>query len=82
MRPIIIGTFSKCMACAGKEDIDTSFLVPGLSVLGILLFLLMWETSARYITNYIPMIYIGAVIGMKEIEKYWKQYKAVSGNTV
>lgn len=66
---LVIGTFGKCMACTGKKEIDTSFLIPGLSVLGILLFLLMWETSARYITNYIPMIYIGAVIGMSEISK-------------
>lgn len=29
-------------------------------------FLMMWETNARYIVNYIPMIYVAAVLGMAQ----------------
>ena len=38
-----------------------------LAVFGLLLFLVMWETNARYIVNYIPMIYVAAVLGMAQV---------------
>ena len=28
---------------------------------------MMWETNARYIVNYIPMIYVAAVLGMAQV---------------
>lgn len=49
-----------------KQKDTVANLVPMLSVLGIFLFLLMWETSARYIVNYIPMIYICATDGVEK----------------
>ena len=42
-------------------------LAPSLSVFGILLFLLIWETDGRYITNYLPFIFICATMGINSI---------------
>lgn len=36
-------------------------LAPRLSILGILAFLMMWETSGRYFINFVPMFLISAV---------------------
>lgn len=36
-------------------------LAPRLSMLGILAFLMLWETSGRYFTNFVPMFLISAV---------------------
>lgn len=41
-----------------------SGVIPQLSVFGLMLFLMMWETNARYIVNFIPMIYVSAALGM------------------
>ena len=38
--------------------------LPLLCVFGIMLFLMLWEVSGRYATNYIPMIIIAAVSGL------------------
>lgn len=40
-----------------------SNLIPQLCVFGILLFLCIWEVNGRYITNFIPMIYISGAPG-------------------
>lgn len=39
-------------------------VLPMLCVFGIMLFLMMWEVTGRYGTNYIPMIMISAVSGL------------------
>ena len=43
---------------------DFYFLAPRLSGLGILFFLLLWETSGRYFTNFIPLLIISAVLAI------------------
>lgn len=45
------------------------YITPLLSVFGLLLFLVMWEAHARYITNYIPVIYICAAVSMEYLSK-------------
>lgn len=50
------------------EKIKQIDLVPRLASLGILAFLLLWETSGRYFTNFIPMMLICAVTSLE-----WKQ---------
>lgn len=40
------------------------FLAPRLAMFGVLLFFAGWETSGRYITNYIPVIFLSAVMGI------------------
>lgn len=50
-----------------REDISETYgleVIPQLSVFGLMLFLMMWETNARYIVNFIPMIYVSAAMGM------------------
>ncbi len=39
-----------------------------ISVFGILLFLMMWEVNSRYITTFIPFIFICAVAGTENLE--------------
>lgn len=51
----------------GKKKIGVR-LVPHLSVFGIMLFLLFWEVSGRYATNFIPMIMLAAVSGADLIQ--------------
>lgn len=42
-------------------------LVPRLSVFGLLLFLLMWETSPRYLVNFLPLLFLGAAQGAEPL---------------
>ena len=39
-------------------------ITPRLAVFGLLLFLLWWEARWRYFSNYIPMIFLSALLGM------------------
>lgn len=58
------------MICSGfqevllKEKRFSEFLAPRVAVFGILLFLIFWEVSGRYFSNFIPMIFISALMGM------------------
>lgn len=45
------------------------FMAPHIAFIGITLFLLMWETSGRYITNYIPILFICAVSGPELLDR-------------
>lgn len=47
-----------------KKRQRESYLVPFLAVFGCWLFLMMWESNGRYFTNFIPMIFICATIGV------------------
>lgn len=40
--------------------------VPHLCVFGVMLFLLFWEVSGRYVTNFIPMMMLAAASGLNE----------------
>ena len=63
----------------GEDVFQMEYLIPELAVFGLLLFLMMWETNARYIVNYIPMIYVAAVFGMAQVfafaGKSWRRKK-------
>lgn len=58
-------------------------LTTGMAVGGLLLFLVNWETSPRYITNYVPIIVLAAVGGCRSlylrnvpsIYKKWNDWK-------
>lgn len=43
--------------------------IPLLSLFGLFLFLLIWETRSRYLINFIPIIVISAVIGFDYLMK-------------
>lgn len=44
-------------------------IAPRLAVFGLLLFLLCWEARWRYFSNYIPLIFISALLGMESVSK-------------
>lgn len=58
------------MAISGLKNVfsrqrSAYCFIPQLSVFGIWLFLMMWETTGRYMINYIPMMIISASSGMQ-----------------
>lgn len=50
-----------------QENGWDSELITGMAVGGLLLFLMNWETSPRYITNYVPIIVLAAVGGCRSL---------------
>lgn len=54
----------------GKVKYRESILptAPRLAMLGILFFLILWETSGRYFTNYVPILIVCASLTL-----YWKK---------
>jgi hypothetical protein len=54
----------------GKVKYRESILptAPRLAMLGILCFLILWETSGRYFTNYVPILIVCASLTL-----YWKK---------
>ena len=55
-------------AARGKEE-KAGFMAPYIAFFGLAIFLLMWETSGRYITNFIPVLFICAASGPKLLDK-------------
>lgn len=67
-----------------------SCLAPRLAVFGLLLFLIFWEARWRYFSNYIPMIFLSALMGVEPLERAmrkcvgrfcagWRQKRRISG---
>lgn len=56
----------------GKVKYRQSVLpaAPRIAMLGILCFLILWETSGRYFTNYVPILIVCAALTL-----YWKKGK-------
>lgn len=48
-----------------RKEKPSERMIPPLCVLGLLLFLLLWEVSGRYLTNYLPMLLVSAVPGLQ-----------------
>lgn len=46
-----------------------------LSIYGIFIFLLVWETRSRYLVNFIPIFIYGSVMGLRQLELVVKKYK-------
>ena len=44
-------------------------LAPRLAVFGLLLFLICWEARWRYFSNFIPMIFLSALLGLERFER-------------
>lgn len=59
---MILGTVPRGARAATLEN--GGALAPRMAVLGILAFLLLWETSGRYVTNFIPLFHVCAVLGL------------------
>ncbi len=68
---MIWGTISNVyQLITGSYEQDVWDIAPHLSYWGLLLFLLMWETSARYTVNFIPVLYICAIMGARSAMRY------------
>lgn len=57
--------------CIREKQItpELEVLAPRLACLGILAFLMLWETSGRYFTNFVPMMIICGVIALARLGK-------------
>ena len=56
-------------ADAPMQDPAAALQAPVLASIGITVFLMHWETSARYITNYVPVLLIVSVYGIECLQK-------------
>lgn len=57
----VMSALEKLLAALKKKYTEPArFMAPYIAFFGLALFLLMWETSGRYITNYIPILFICA----------------------
>lgn len=72
---LLIVLYLLAIVGAGRDIIDKvkyreSILptAPRLAMLGILCFLILWETSGRYFTNYVPILIVCASLTL-----YWKK---------
>ncbi|NTV89059.1 MAG: hypothetical protein HGA22_01645 [Clostridiales bacterium] len=57
----------------GKRDGKQVLLAPPLAVFGIFVFLLIWETNGRYFSNFVPVIFICAVLGIDYFIEFEKR---------
>lgn len=46
---------------------NTSAVMPSVSLIGVTMFLLLWEARARYILNFLPIFVLMAVFGIKQL---------------
>lgn len=63
----LLAAIGALLECIGKKE-KTRAAAPRLAMVGIFCFLLLWETSGRYFTNYIPLLIISMVLAFP-----WKE---------
>lgn len=63
---IVVGAF------LSRKD-KSMIMVVKLSILGLTLFLLVWETRSRYLINYLPMLFICFIYSLDQISKIKKR---------
>ena len=51
----------------GIKNKDLSALMPAMSLIGVTIFLLLWEARARYILNFLPLFILMTVFGIKQL---------------
>ena len=51
----------------GIKNRDSSAAMPAMSLIGVTIFLLIWEARARYILNFLPLFILMAVFGIKQL---------------
>lgn len=56
-----------CTVGALRRRMDFAPLVAPLCIFGLALFLLFWETSCRYITNFMPLLFLSAALGLETL---------------
>lgn len=61
---IILVAFSCIYDSFYLNSENRKYLVPRLTIFGLFLFLAIWETSGRYFSNHLPIIFISATMGI------------------
>ncbi len=62
---VALSSLQEVFGGPGRSQRDTArLLAPRVAVFGVLLFFACWETAGRYITNYVPVLLLGAVLGI------------------
>ena len=67
---VFVITTSKILYFAvimGIKNRDSSAAMPAMSLIGVTIFLLIWEARARYILNFLPLFILMAVFGIKQL---------------
>ncbi len=73
---ILMGTILKFLA---KKEEKESIYILRISMIGIILFILLFEARARYLINYIPIFIVLGVYGTIQIHKMIKKIKHIKG---
>ena len=60
---------SACRELFTLKSESICHMAPRLAVFGLLLFLLCWEARWRYFSNYVPLIFVSALLGMDSAAK-------------
>ncbi len=64
MMMLVLIVFAVFMGIKSK---DTSAVMPAMSLIGVTIFLLIWEARSRYILNFLPLFILMAVFGIKQL---------------
>ncbi len=64
-----------------NEDYDSKDIISLITMLGIIIFLLIWENRSRYILNLVPLLIINQINGIEYVsEKYFRRkHKTIEG---
>lgn len=57
-----------------NSSLSYHVLTPGMAFLGLWIFLMLWEVSARYFSNYISILLLCAMLGIKHTEPMISQF--------
>ena len=52
------------------DKIQELGIIINISIVGIILFLLIWETRSRYLVNFVPLFLVDAYIGLYALERF------------
>ncbi len=62
-----------CIAAIFSKSFQTTFL--RIAIFGLFLFLLVWETRARYLVNFLPIMLLSASDGLYQFKSFWHKKK-------
>lgn len=62
-----------CIFAIYTKSFQTTFL--RIAIFGLFLFLLVWETRARYLINFLPIMLLSASDGLHQISQFWQNRK-------
>ena len=70
---LLLSTLGVWMSIRNQTMEDSRILPSALALGGTIIFLMHWETSARYITNYVPVMIILAIGGSRNLTEWIKE---------